>query len=75
MERGPSRNLKVAGSSPAVFNVLCPWARHFTSIVSLYPGAKWGATWDMGPLVAPTLCSQAALWDILIGSGNNCKAL
>ena len=43
------------GSSPAVSNVLCPWARHFTSIVSLYPGVKWGATWDMGPLVAPTL--------------------
>ena len=31
----PSRNLKVAGSSLAVSNVLCPWARHFTSIVSL----------------------------------------
>ena len=33
-----SRNIKVASSSPAVSNVLCPWARHFTSIVSLYPG-------------------------------------
>ena len=51
----PSRNLKVASSSPAVSNVLCPWARHFTSIVSLYPGVKWGATWYMNPLVAPTL--------------------
>ena len=59
VDRGPSHYLKVAGSSHAVSNVLCPWARHLTSIVSLYPGLN-GELLGIWARLSRRLFSQAA---------------
>ena len=39
-------NLKFGGSISMLATCLCPWARHFIHVVSLYPGVQVG-TWKV----------------------------
>ena len=57
---------KVVGSSPGRSIALCPWTRHFTLIVSVYPAVNGhlaqagGIGWSSG-LVA-TLKATVSVW-------------